>query len=501
MSSRINNVVVLGGGSAGFLSALAVRRLLPGWNVTVVHSSNVPVIGVGESTTRAVPHFLHNTLGLDRKEFYHDVRPIWKLGNRLVWGSPQDTHFNYPFDSFLPLQNKNLRMPHMYYCLNGMSDCGHYYSMMDQGRAPMFVENDGQCFVDENFGYHIDNRRFLAHLKKKTEQAGVELLDADVATVQRSETGDVTHLLTEDGRQVEADLFVDCSGFRSLLLKQTLGERYVDYTDTLFCDTAVVGTWPREDDDVLPLTTTETMEHGWCWKIEFEDQITRGYVFASQFCTEDEAIREMKSKNPLLGDDLRVIRFPSGRYENFWVKNVVAIGNASGFVEPLEATALQLIVEQLRFVCQALNDSDGEPSDVMRQVENRRYRGRWDDVRDFLAVHYKFNRRSDSPFWQHCRADTKLGAAEEFVEYYQKSGPSPLANLLADQGMFGFEGYMTMLLGQRVPTERPVQLTDQDQADWDAFRAHVRWRAAQALSMREALGLFNRPDFQWPETH
>ncbi len=139
MNSRIEHAVVLGGGSAGLLSALMFRRLLPELRVTVVHSSNVPVVGVGESTTRAVPVFLHGTLALDRKEFYQDVRPIWKLGNRLVWGSPEDEYFNYPFDSFLPLQNKNLRKPHMYYCQDGMTDAGHYYSMMDQGLAPVFV--------------------------------------------------------------------------------------------------------------------------------------------------------------------------------------------------------------------------------------------------------------------------------------------------------------------------------------------------------------------------
>ncbi len=499
MNSRIEHAVVLGGGSAGLLSALTFRRLLPELRVTVVHSSNVPVVGVGESTTRAVPVFLHGTLALDRKEFYQDVRPIWKLGNRLVWGSPEDEYFNYPFDSFLPLQNKNLRKPHMYYCQDGMTDAGHYYSMMDQGLAPVFVESDGQCYVDENFGYHIDNKRFLAHLQKKAGQAGVEFVDGGVADVQQNERGGVSHLILDDGLRVEADLFIDCSGFRSLLLKETMGERYVDYSDTLFCDTAVIGSWPR-DDDVLPLTTSETMEHGWCWNIEFEDCITRGYVFSSRFCTVDEATQEMRAKSPKLGDDLRVIRFPSGRYENFWVKNVVAIGNASGFVEPLEATALQLIVEQLRFVCHALADSDGDVTGAMQEVENRRYRRRWDDVRNFLAVHYKFNRRSDSPFWRHCRAETKLGDAEEFVEYYQKAGPSPLANFLAaDYSIFGFEGYMTMLLGQRVPTERPVQLTDQDRIDWEAYRAHVRWRAAQALTMRDALELFYRPDFQWPQ--
>ena len=183
-----------------------------------------------------------------------------------------------------------------------------------------------------------------------------------------------TGVKLEDGRILEADLFLDCSGFKSLLLKETLHEKYVSYADSLFCDRAVVGSFPRKG-LIPPYTTAETMENGWCWKIEFEDHVTRGYVFSSGFCGEDEAGKELLAKNPELGDDLRTVGFPSGRYENFWSHNVVAIGNASGFVEPLEATAIHLIATQLQLLVQGLKDSGRRLVPAMGNLQNRRYRG------------------------------------------------------------------------------------------------------------------------------
>ncbi|MEJ8567262.1 FAD-dependent oxidoreductase [Elongatibacter sediminis] len=497
MTTQIKSVVVLGGGSAGFLSALAFRATLPGVQVTVLHSSGIPAIGVGESTTRALPAFLHGPLGLERKAFYDAVRPIWKVGQRLDWGSPDRAHFNYPFDSFLTNKRPELPQPNLYYCLHDMQDSGLSYSLMDQHRAPVFVDPAGRVTLVERFGYHIENQRFLNFLEQTAADRGVEIIDGRVREVVQAENGDVETLRLEGGGEMGADVFVDCSGFRSVLLKEAMGEKYVSYADALFADSAVVGSW-RRDTPIIPYTKANTMEHGWCWNIEFTEHITRGYVFSSAFCSDDVAVRELREKNPKLGDDLRTIRFPSGRYENFWVRNVIGIGNASGFVEPLEATALQLIVEQLRFVTKALIDSGGDPSPAMREFENHRYRARWDDVRDFLALHYKFNRQSDSAFWRHARAETSLGGARDFVDYYREAGPTILSlGMVGDRSIFGFDGYMNMLLGMKVPTERPPRLTDEEQAGWRKHQADVRARAGQALTAEQALERFRQPDFDW----
>ncbi len=497
MFPSLNHVLILGGGSAGFLSALTFKAVLPDVKVTVLHSSGIPVIGVGESTTRALPAFLHGTLGLDRKEFYQAVRPIWKVGQRLDWGAKDRAHFNYPFDSFLTNKRFDLRMANMHYCLHDMENAGLCYSQMDQVRSPVFVDPLGRVTIKERFGYHIENRRFLDLLEKTALDRGVEIFDGQVEEVLQSENGEVSSLSLKDGSSVSADVYVDCSGFRSLLLKQTMSVKQVSFADTLFVDSAAVGSWTR-DTPIIPYTRANTMEHGWCWNIEFTEHITRGYVFSSQFCPDDAAIRELRVKNPKLGDDIRVIRFPSGRYEDFWVKNVIAIGNSSGFVEPLEATALQLIVEQLRFVTKALLDSEGDPPQAMRDYENFRYRARWDDVCDFLALHYKYNHQSDSPFWRHSREHASLGGAEEFVDYYINAGPSMLSQgMIGDRSIFGFDGYMNMLLGQKVPTKRPPRLTDEDIAGWKRHQAEVKSRAGKALTAEKALELVHSPGFNW----
>ena len=489
--------MVLGGGSAGFLAALSFKAMFPGMAVTVLHSSGIPVIGVGESTTRALPAYLHGPLALDRKSFYDAVRPIWKVGQRLDWGAKDRSHFNYPFDAFLTNKRPELRQANLYYCLHDMSDSGLCYSQMDQMRSPVFVDQHGRVSIRERFGYHIENKRFLDFLEKTAAARGIAIVDGQVQKVDQDEDGHVAALELKGGGAMSADIYVDCSGFRSVLLKETMGEKYVSFKDSLFCDSAAVGSW-RRDSPIIPYTKANTMEAGWCWNIEFTEHITRGYVFASEFISDEEAIRELKQKNPKLGDDIRIIRFPSGRYENFWVKNVIAIGNSSGFVEPLEATALQLIVEQLRFVLKALQDSDGDPSPTMREFENYRFRARWDDVRDFLAIHYRFNEHSDSAFWRFARENTYLGGAEEFIDYYVNAGPSLLSlGMIGDRSIFGFDGYMNMLLGQKVPTRRPPHLTDSDLAGWKLHQADVRARAASALTAEQALALVHNPNFDW----
>ncbi len=497
MSMPYKSVIILGGGSAGFIAALTFKAVLPHMKVTVLHSSGIPVIGVGESTTRALPNFLHNNLGLDRKAFYREVRPIWKVGQRLDWGAKDRPHFNYPFDGFLTNKRPELRMANMHYCLHDITDAGLCYSLMDQMRSPVFVDAAGRVTMRERFGYHIENKRFLDFLEKTAAERDIGIVDGQVQEVVRAENGDIASFTLKDGSSMAADLYVDCSGFRSLLLGETLGVKRVSYSDSLFVDSAAVGSWKR-DTPIIPYTKANTMEHGWCWNIEFTEHITRGYVFSSKFCSDEEAIRELKEKNPKLGDDIRVLRFPSGRYEDFWVRNVIAIGNSSGFVEPLEATALQLIVEQLRFATKALVDSEGDPPQAMIDFENYRYRERWDDVRDFLALHYRYNHQSDSPFWQHCRNETYLGKAQEFVDYYIKAGPSILSlGMFGERSIFGYDGYMNMLLGMKVPTERPPKLSDADIAGWKKHQAEIHQWAGSALSPEKALELVHSPGFNW----
>jgi tryptophan halogenase len=487
MKGKLEKIVVLGGGTAGLLAGMTLKRAFPEFSVTIVHSPDIPVIGVGESTTALFPPFLHTSLGLERNEFFQAVRPSWKLGIRFLWGDPDVAHFNYPFDRCMSFQPAPLRKLTAYYCLADTADASRYSAMMDRALSPIVLSSDGHYVVDEGGGYHIENQAFIAYLTTKASQFGIELIEGRFGRSRRSESGDVECIELENGHRVTGDLFLDCSGFRSLLLGKTLEETFVSFADSLICDTAVVGTWRREQ-PVLPYTTAETMDHGWCWRIDFPQHVSRGYVFCSRFCTAEEATREFREKNPLLEDEVHVVPFRSGRYENFWVRNVAALGNASGFVEPLEASALHVLVEQIRLLCRVLADGDGRIVPAIRAAGNQRYRLLWDEVRDFLAIHYRFNRRSDSPFWRHCREHTDLAGATQLVSLYQEAGPSTLCGTLLPSGhIFGYDGFMTLLIGQRVDTAYRADLSENDQRVWNAYREQVRRNVSRAIPMEEGL--------------
>jgi tryptophan halogenase len=251
---------------------------------------------------------------------------------------------------------------------------------------------------------------------------------------------------------------------------------------------------------VRPYTIAETMNSGWCWQIEHPNRINRGYVYSSAFISDDEAQRELLEKNPKISDSTRIVRFMSGRYERSWVKNVVAIGNSSGFVEPLEATSLSIIGTRCILLAEMLLDSDlvTQPADA--QIFNTLTSRTWDGVRKFLATHYRFNTRLDTDFWRHCRAHTDLAGAEPIMEWYQQKGPSPYAApaLVSSQDIFGIDGYLVTLLGQSVPHQSDFQPSEQELRKWNAAREHYKARAASAMSVSEAAAIVMANDQSAP---
>ncbi|MEH2151581.1 tryptophan 7-halogenase [Nostoc sp.] len=497
MEKTIHNVVVFGGGSAGFLSALALKVKMPALNVVVVHSTTIPIIGVGEATTAWIPWFLHKYLELNREQFYEETQPIWKLGIKFIWGDSSQSHFNYPFVTHLADKLSVLSKSTAYYCLDSTTESSLYSLLMEQYKSPCFRRENGDFVVDERFGYHIENVSFVSYLERRAAEIGIKIIDKPVVNIEVAKNGYIRQLKFDDGTMQAGDLFVDCSGFRSALLGDILQEPFCSFASSLFCDSAVTGTWMR-DDVINPFTTAQTMQSGWCWQIDLQDKVNRGYVYSSAFINDDDALQEMKRHNPLMSDDHSLVRFKSGRHQRFWVNNVVAVGNASGFVEPLESTGLHMIGETIKSVCDVLIDSDQQPTSALINLANRAIAEKWDDIRDFLSIHFKFNRRVESEFWQHCWHQTDIGDAEAIVDFFQHNGPSSIGQiLLRSNSVFGYNGYLNLLMGQQVATKYQSHNETLDLDRWRQIQNYFTKQCANALSIHEAIQVVKERKCQW----
>jgi tryptophan halogenase len=491
----VKRVIVLGGGSAGFMAALALKVKMPDLAVVVIRSRDIGIIGVGEGSTVNLTAFLHRYLSVNPKTFYQIAQPTWKLGLRFRWG--KRPHFYYPFDAMQLVQPRpELAKPPGFYCDAEMDGADLMSAMMALnrvfGRTPK-----GEIQFHNNFSYHFENDKFVAFLEAFAQSAGIQIVEDTVGEVRQDESG-ITGLLLKSGRIETADLYVDSSGFASLLLGKALGEPFSDFKSSLFCDRAIVGGWERQGEAILPFTSCDTMNAGWCWQIEHIGRINRGYVYCSSFISDEEAEREFRAVAPKVGPS-RIVRFVTGRYERNFVKNVVAIGNANGFVEPLEATALGMIAVQSRLLADSLSAADRQIRNTYRNLINRQHKLLWDSTRGFISIHYKFNDRLDTPFWQECRAKADISAAAGPVEYYQENGPDGFFGSLVvgEHDPFAIGGWVNLLLGQRVPYKHHHHATDTEKQAFTNLRERHFQMAKTALTTEEILAMVRSPQWRW----
>lgn len=483
----VNKVVVLGGGSAGLLTALTLKRKLPELEVIVLHSPGIGIIGVGEGTAIWFVKHLFDYLKIDPDSFYREAEPTWKLGIGFKWG--QRERFYFSFSDEYSQQWQGLSRPVGFYCDadQPLGNVGPFSALMDADKV-FIRQPDGRPQMHRAFSFHLENKKLAGWLDSTCRKLGVQFMEATVQEVKADETG-VRSLHTEDGRKITADLYVDASGFRSELLGKALGVPFKSYDDALYCDRAVVGGWDRTDEPVHPYTTSETMQAGWSWQIEHEHTINRGYVYSSSFISDDEAEQEFRAANPKLIGPTRIVHFRSGRYERLWEKNVVGMGNAAGFVEPLEATALQVICIGSHALADVLIDGGGRITPSLRDTFNHFNTKNWDDIRDFLALHYKFNDRIDNDFWRHCREHSPLGEAEHLVKLYQENGPvlASMASSVPPASSFGLEGYLSLLVGMNVPHAGKKPARSKDKPVWAAGQERFRQTASRGMTVTDAL--------------
>lgn len=445
LPTELKNIGIVGGGTAGYLAALALQQGHPECKLTVIESSRIPVIGVGESSTTEIVAFLHHFLKIDPVEFFNEVQPTLKLGIKFDWGKKSNPNFNF---SFFAAHH------HESYFYEGSTENSNWVSkLMDANKIPVIDTEDGPIsFLNTiPYSYHLDNKKLVAFLHKTILDRGIEILDREVAGVELDNTGNVSKLKTREGQDLNFDLYVDCSGFRSLLVGEALKTPFISYKSTLFTDRAIPFELPHSG-PIEPYTRVTSMNAGWTWKIPVRNENHLGYVFSSDYLTTNQAEEEIVKKygQP---KDMRLVKFRSGRHEKAMSHNVVAFGNAYAFIEPLESTAIQILIHSVMVFNRIFPRNLEDQSSI--NGFNTEVAATWDTFRAFLGIHYKFNEAIDSPFWSDCRKRVEIGHAHEILNLFKSRAPLSLGKFGTESGyatynplVFNSNSYDSLLYGQ-----------------------------------------------------
>jgi tryptophan halogenase len=407
----VKNIVIVGGGTAGWLSAgvIAAKHLARrenGFTVTLVESPNTPIIGVGEGTWPTLRTTLAK-IGVSETDFFRECDSAFKQGAyfaRWTTGEPDDGYY-HPL--MLPQAFSRLNMvPHWLARGGEESFCDAVCPqgrICDEGLAPKTIATP-EFEALANYAYHLDAGKFAGFLQRHcTQKLGVRHVLADVRSVELAEDGDIRSVVTEQAGPIEGDLFVDCTGFRSLLLGEALGVPFVDCSDVLFCDAALAIQVPYESETspIVSHTLSTAQSAGWIWDVGLPTRRGVGHVYSTYHISDDEAERELRAYLGGAGADLEVRKIPirSGHREIFWKRNCVAVGLAAGFLEPLEASAIVLIELSAKLIAEQM-PACREVMDVVAKRFNATTQYRWGRIIDFLKLHYVLSRREDSAFWR-----------------------------------------------------------------------------------------------------
>jgi tryptophan 7-halogenase len=402
---NIRSIVIVGGGSAGWMTAAALSNALThGCDITLIESEEIGTVGVCEATIPPIKTF-NQTLGIDERDFVKATKGSFKLGIQFVdWAKLGHTYF-HPFGSYgRPFDYGQV---HQYWVQARAQ--GHDIDMDNlcmawaAAKANKFAPpspDQRNVLSTYEYAYHFDAGLYAAFLRQYSEQRKVTRVEGKVASVaQNPETGFVENITLEDGTICVADLFIDCSGFRGLLIEGALATGYEEWTHWLPCDRAVAVPCASTP-DFIPYTRSTARTAGWQWRIPLQHRTGNGYVYSSQFISDDDAAQTLLANldGKALGDP-RPLRFVTGRRKKSWNKNVIAIGLSSGFMEPLESTSLHLIQANISKLLAFFPDRDFDP--IVTDEFNRVATQETERIRDFLILHYKLTQRDDAELWRY----------------------------------------------------------------------------------------------------
>ena len=424
---RLTSIVIVGGGSAGWMTAASLSNALkPGCRITLIESEEIGIVGVGEATIPPIKKF-NQALGLDEFEFIRRTRGSYKLGIQFVdWVEPGRRYF-HPFGTF----GRAFDFGHLLYYWHqaqrqgkGSSSLDDYcmaWVMAEQARFALPLNDPRSLLSTYDYAYHFDASLYAAFLREYSERRGVVRVEGRIVDSRlNGESGHVEAVRLQDGREVPGELFIDCSGFRGLLIEEALHTGYDDWTHWLPCDRAVAVPCANAG-ELLPYTRSTARTAGWQWRIPLQHRIGNGYVYSSNYLDEAGAAATLLANldGQALADP-RMLRFVTGRRKLGWNRNVVAIGLSSGFLEPLESTSLHLIQSGILRLLTLFPDRNFDPAG--RDEYNRIANSELERVRDFLILHYHLNRRSDGELWRYCANMPIPDTLRENIEHFRRSG-------------------------------------------------------------------------------
>ncbi|MFM2057765.1 MAG: hypothetical protein RLY71_2150 [Pseudomonadota bacterium] len=476
MNSRnIQNIIIVGGGTAGWMAAAGLAKVLNGlWNIVLVESEDIGTVGVGEATIPLI-NIYNKALDIDEDEFMRATSATFKLGIEFVdWGRLGDRYIH----GFGPLGPDigSAKFHHYWLKMRQQGRCGDiedYSINIKAARANKFLrarpEMGNSPLGEISHAFHFDAVRYAAFLRRYAEQRGVRRVEGRIrGATTRLADGHIEAVVLDDGARIEGDLFLDCSGFQGLLIEQALKTGYEDWSHWLPCNRA----WAVQCASVAPLlpyTRATARSAGWQWRIPLQHRTGNGHVYANGFISDDEAAATLMTNidGPALTEP-RQLKFVTGKRRKFWNKNVVAIGLSSGFMEPLESTSIHLIQSTISRLVTFFPDKEFSQVDI--DEFNRQADFEFEKIRDFLILHYKATTREDTEFWRYCRHMAIPPSLQAKMDLFARNGRV----FREGSEMFSEISWFEVMLGQGILPRGYDPVVDAlDEAKIEEFLANV----------------------------